>query len=68
MCLHESRAGCRRGDGLEHREQNGNDNAGDEAGGDEELVADVAVGHVEASDGRGEQADGYEEEEDLHGE
>jgi hypothetical protein len=52
-------------DGLEDRHDNGNDDACDEDGCNECLIVQVFVGHVEAGDSGDEQADCYNEEEDL---
>ena len=52
---------------LEDRQEDRDDDAGDEDRGDQSPVADVLVGHVEAGEGRDEEADGYQEKEDLQG-
>jgi hypothetical protein len=58
---------CGGGLSLEDRQQDGDDDASYEDGGDQDSVADVFVGHVQASEGGDKQADRYEEEEDLQG-
>ena len=57
----------RRGRSLEDRQQDGDDDASYEDGGDQDSVADVLVGHVQPGKGGDKQADRYEEEEDLKG-
>ncbi len=52
---------------LQDRQEDGDDDAGDEDRGDQSPVADVLVGHVQARESRDEEADGYDEEEDLQG-
>ncbi len=56
-----------RGRSLEDRQQDGDDDASYEDGGDQDSVADVLVGHVQAGEGGDEEADSYDEEEDLQG-
>lgn len=56
-----------RGRLLEDRQQDGDDDASYEDGGDQDSIADVLVGHVQAGKGRDKQTDRDEEEEDLQG-
>ena len=50
------------------QQEDGNEEASYQERSDDALVADELVGHVYAGKGRGEEADGDEQEEDLHGE
>lgn len=50
---------------LEIEQGYGDDDSGDEERGDEFAVAAVTVGHVEAGDGRDEEADRDQKEEEL---
>ena len=51
--------------GLKGKEDQREDEAGDEQRCDDALIAVVHVGHDDAGDGGGEEADGDDEEEDL---
>ena len=61
------RSSLQRGRSLEDCQEDRDDDAGYEDGGDQDSVADVLVGHVKAGEGGGKEADRYEEEEDFQG-
>lgn len=52
---------------LEDRQEDRDDDAGNENRGDQGSVTDVLVGHIEASEGGDEEANRYQEKEDLQG-
>ena len=53
------------GAALDDCQEDGYEDAGEENGSDERLVAEVSVGHIEASESRGEEAYSDEQEKYL---